>query len=289
MLRRMDSITPHGWLDSETLWVEHVSPLVAGGPSDRNWLLDLFAQLPIERQGHWLSLGCGAGAQEIWAAHRGLFSAVDGFDESAEAIETARAAAAAEGLGPVRFEAAELETLELGGQRYDGALAAMALFRVRDLDRLLGEVARSLRPGGWFLVNEYVGPAQFQYTDRQLEIVDELLALLPERLRYDAARQAPKHFYLRRPKVFWDETAPREAISSEEVPAALERHFDILERRDYGGTILAPLLEDVVGNFSTEREDDLAILRLLAYFERRLLREGVLPSDFAVFAARKSA
>lgn len=280
-------LAQRGWLDSAVVLVEHASPLIAKGPSDRNWLLDLFGQFPIMRQGHWLSLGCGSGGQELWGIEKGLFASIHGFDPAAEAVAAARRGAEKANVGTAHFETADLESLELEPGRYGGALAAMTLFRVVDLDRLLAQVASSLEPGGWFLVNEYVGPAQFQHTDHQLQIVEELLALLPDRLRFDHFQGFVKQVYHRRPKAFWDEVAPREAISSEKIAPALERHFELVDRRDYGGTLLNPLLENIVGNFASGSEEDLTILRLLAYVERLALREGCLPSDFAIFVARK--
>ena len=78
-------------------------------------------------------------------------------------------------------------------------------------------------------------------------------------------------------------------MSSEEIVAALSRRFEIERRRDYGGSILNPLLAGIVGNFDPAREDDAALLRLLALTERLLLREAALPSDFALLVARKRA
>lgn len=274
-------------MDSATVLVEHVSPAIAGGRSDRNWLLDLFGQFPIPRQQHWLSLGAGSIGQALWALEQGLFAGFDGFDSAAEAVAAAQQQAEKKGVGAVHLEVADPETLTLPAGRYDGALAAMVLFRVPSLDRLLAEIASSLRPGAYFLVNEYVGPSQFQLTDHQLQIVDELLALLPDRLRTDYVLGQIKEVYTRRPRAFWDAEAPREGISAEEIAPGLARHFEVVERRDYGGTILNPLLENIIGNFSAEREDDLTILRLLMYIEKVLLRESCLSSDFAVFVARK--
>ena len=61
--------------------------------------------------------------------------------------------------------------------------AARALYTVQSnvsghvakLERLLDEVERSLRPGGWLLLNEYVGPRQFQFPDAQLQIVARMI------------------------------------------------------------------------------------------------------------------
>ena len=76
-------------------------------------------------------------------------------------------------------------------------------------------------------------------------------------------------------------------MSSEQIVDALSRRFDLESRRDYGGSILNPLLAGIVGNFDPASAEDSALLRLLALTERLLLREAALPSDFAVLVARK--
>ncbi len=266
---------------------EHILPLVAGGPSEGHWLLDLFSSRPISRQGAWLSLHCGGGGLEFLATQRGLFATLDGFDPSPEAIAAARAWVEFHGVGGVRFEVAGVPDVPLVHSAYDFVLSQYSLHRLADPDAFFARLDESLRPGGWLVLNEYVGPKYFQCTARQLRIVEELLALVPARLRVHWPSGGMKTLHIPPPVAHFLENAPLEAVSSETLVAALSRRFDLESRRDYGGSILNPLLAGIVGNFDPAREDDLAILRLLAATERLLLREAGLPSDFAVLVARK--
>ncbi len=60
-----------------------------------------------------------------------------------------------------------------------------------------------------------------------------------------------------------------------------------MDRRPYGGTLLHWLLADIAFNFDPEhRPEDAAVLDRLFAEERRLLRAGVLESNFAVIVAR---
>ena len=79
-----------GWLDSPLVQEFHVLPLIAGGASEGNWVLDIVEQFSIEPDGSWLSLGCGGADQEIFLAEQGLFRAMDAYDISAEAVGIAR-------------------------------------------------------------------------------------------------------------------------------------------------------------------------------------------------------
>ena len=110
---------------------------------------------------------------------------------------------------------------------------------------------------------------------------------MPERLASDYVEHRIKRSYERRPRTFWDEVDPSEAICSDRIEAAVRRHFEVVTQRNYGGTLLNPLLEHIVANFSPDREEDVTILRLLIYVETVLIREDVLGSDFAVFVMRK--
>lgn len=278
-----------GWTDSSLLVAEHIQPLISGGPGEGHWLLDLWSELPIPRQGAWLSLHCGGGGLEFLATQRGLFASLDGFDPSPDAIAAARAWAGFHGVGGVRFEVGSVPELPLAPAAYDVVLSQYSLHRLPEPDAFVERLDAALRPGGWLILNEYVGPKYFQCTPRQLRIVEELLAVLPPRLRVHWPSGAQKTLHIPPPVAHFLEQAPREAVSSEEIVAALSRRFEIERRRDYGGSILNPLLAGIVGNFDPAREDDAALLRLLALTERLLLREAALPSDFALLVARKRA
>ena len=78
-----------------------------------------------------------------------------------------------------------------------------------------------------------------------------------------------------------------EAIRSSEIVPILNNYFQIIERIDYGGTILHLLLQGIIGNFDASKEDDISILKLLAYFEDLLISEKILSSDFTIIVAKK--
>ena len=276
-----------GWTDSPLIVAEHIQPLVSGSSSEGHWLLDLFSRLPIPRQGTWLSLNCGGGGLEFLATQRGLFAALDGFDPSPPAIAAARQWVEFHGVAGVRFEVGSAADLPLAPAAYDLVLSQYALHRLADPESFFARLEASVRPGGWLLLNEYVGAKHFQCTSRQLRIVEELLALVPPRLRVHWPSGGQKTLHQPPPVAHFVENAPLEAVSSEVVIAEVERRFDLVSRHDYGGSILNPLLAGIVANFDPAREDDVAILRLLALTERLLMREAALPSDFSLLVARK--
>ena len=129
-----------------------------------------------------------------------------------------------------------------------------------------------------------VGPSRFQWTSQQLTFINELLSILPENLRRDLSVEGLST-KTEVGSITVDQMIavdPSEAVRSEEIIPLLKRHFRILERIDYGGTLLHMLLQDIVGNFDPSREEHTALLKLLYTVEKALIAHGIITSDFSV-------
>jgi ubiquinone/menaquinone biosynthesis C-methylase UbiE len=275
-----------GWLDAPMVLRECVHWRLHGNPDD-NWLMGLVKRLGIPGTGHWLSLGCGSAGTEIDAAGRGMFASMQAFDVAARAIEEARRGAAAKGIDTIEFDVLDFNRPALPRAAFDVVMMCMSLHHVAKLERVLRSIRTALKPGGYFLINEYVGPPQFQFPDVQLEVVRELLAALPERLRMDLTTGRLKSEYLRYPVEHWNACDPSEAVRSDDIVPLLHRYFDVVLTLDYGGTVLNLLLEHIVHNFDHGKPADVELFRLLARTEEVLIRRGVLANDFTVMAMRK--
>ncbi|MFL6201873.1 MAG: hypothetical protein ACJ76J_22090 [Thermoanaerobaculia bacterium] len=82
--------------------------------------------------------------------------------------------------------------------------------------------------GALVYVDEYVGPSRGEWSMSRIQEADALFAGLP------ASVKRSRHLKL---PVDWRD--PTEAVRSSEIPAALARHFEILECHDYGGNFLS--------------------------------------------------
>ena len=275
-----------GWLDSPIVQQTRIQPRITGD-RDRDWLQGLWRRLGLPAGGRWLSLGCGVAGPEIAAARAGLFDSMLALDASADSLEIARKSAAERGVTNIAFELCDLDRVMLGEDEFDVALMIMSLHHVRELRWVLSQVRQALRSDGLFIVNEFVGPRQFQFSDEQLAVVRELLAALPERYRRDSATGAVKTEYVRLPVEHWNVADPSEAIRSDRILPEIRRQFRIVERFDYGGTILNPLLEHIVHNFDANDERDVALISMLGTIEDLLIAGRMIPSDFTAMVMRK--
>lgn len=80
---------------------------------------------------------------------------------------------------------------------------------------------------------------------------------------------------------------PSEAVESSKIMPLLRKVFDIVEVKEYGGTILNLLFSDIAHHFISNDEDAKRILRLCLDIEDLLLELKEVPSDFAFVACKK--
>jgi SAM-dependent methyltransferase len=234
-----------------------------------------------------LTLGCGDGVLERGLAQYGLSRLYEGVDVSREALRRADELAPRTDGASFRYRYTDLNHADLPPGRYDVVFGANVVHHVERLEHLFAEVKRALRPGGYLHLNEYVGPARFQWTDRQLEAINGLLAALPRRYRVSVADGRSVKRRLTRPTVAEVKAVdPSEAARSDEIVPLLGGQFELVEVRPLGGAVLHPLLDSIAGNFDPHSEDDRRWLEWLFQAEDALMASGDVGSDFAVIVAR---
>jgi 2-polyprenyl-6-hydroxyphenyl methylase/3-demethylubiquinone-9 3-methyltransferase len=155
------------WWSDEVRWVRTLKNLV---PGRLKW---------FDRHIDWknkdvLDLGCAGGFMAEALALRG--ANVTGIDPAAEAIDAARRHARETGL-PISYDVGVGEALPYDTAGFDAVVCVDVLEHVADLDRVLAQVARVLRPGGLFLFDTINrNPVARLAT---ITVAEDLLRLLP--------------------------------------------------------------------------------------------------------------
>jgi 2-polyprenyl-6-hydroxyphenyl methylase/3-demethylubiquinone-9 3-methyltransferase len=122
-----------------------------------------------------LDLGCAGGFMSEAIAQRG--AQVTGIDPAKEAIAAGRSHAAQSGLD-IRYDTGVGEALPYDDAAFDAVVCVDVLEHVSDLQQVLHEVARVLKPGGLFLfdtINRNIIARLATVT-----VAEDILSLLPK-------------------------------------------------------------------------------------------------------------
>lgn len=155
------------WWSDDIRWVRTLKNLV---PGRLRW---------FDRQIDWqgkavLDLGCAGGFMAEALALRG--ARVTGIDPAAETIDAARAHAREGGLR-ISYDVGVGEALPCDDASFDAVVCVDVLEHVADLNKVLSEVVRTLRPGGLFLFDTINRNPLARLAT--ITLAEDLLRLLP--------------------------------------------------------------------------------------------------------------
>ena len=229
---------------------------------------------------HIASVACGAGAADRQALVTGLAHQVDGFDFSEGSLQAAEKQAADEGFaGRLHYRKHDFnkEPIPNGGRSYPLIIIFGGLHHAANLESVLDELERVLAPNGLIFFNEYIGPNRFQYSSDHMEMLNRIISLLPRDF-------CQSESYTREDAVLLAENDPSEAVRSEEIIDRVTERFAILDRCDYGGSILYPMWASVLVReklMFASQVSRTPVLQSLMLLEETLTGQGILPPLFS--------
>lgn len=287
---------PASWTEHGLQWTHlstvkaRIAQAVSGDPAVHplQWFFQRVAAerpLPLRRV---LVLACGEGHVERETVSAGWAESAVALDLSSRVLQRAREAAQAQGLA-IDYLQADMNQLPVGSPgfepgSFDAVLGVAAVHHCSAIERLYADVATLLPPGGWFFLDEYVGPDRFQWSPGHVRHLNTLLELLPPRLRTTLDGRLKAHARRPTPQEVIAVDAS-EAVRSSELLPLLSGHFERLAWRPYGGALLHVLLSDIAQNFLGDAEAP--YLDALLEAEEELLRSGQLDPCFGCVIARR--
>jgi SAM-dependent methyltransferase len=252
---------------------EHIS----GDPNENPVLWFWKKYGPFERSA---SIACGNGILERFVSENLLppGGRITGFDISPESVNLARSLSANKAAD---FAVRDLNYEPWEEGIYNAVFANGALHHVEMLDFCLGQIAKSLGPEGLLFVNDYFGPARFQFSDAQIRLAHELLLCVPDRFRSENLPKCCDPIAL-------SKMDPSEAVNSHQIYETIRCHFDIVERIEMGGTLLAPIFGGgCLDSSISESGEGLEEISMLVEAERKLMNDGLIRSDHLMLICRK--
>ena len=236
-----------------------------------------------------ISIGCGAGNREIDWLEACPRLHLKGYDISADRIHEAQRKVKERSLSNrLEFVVADLNEIDFPAEQYDVVISESALHHFSSMEKIVDKVKGTLKKDGLFIVDEYVGPARFQWTDRQLDITNKVLQRLPlEYRRTFSNGEKIKSKVFRPGRLSMYINDPSEAAESDRIPEVLQNKFQILESKKYGGTILSNLFKDIAHNFLDGSDESDRLLQLCFEREDKGMSLHEIESDFMFFVCRK--
>jgi SAM-dependent methyltransferase len=231
-----------------------------------------------------ISLGCGSGLQEREAIRLKIVKKIAGFDIASGRLDQAKKLV--RGM-PIIYHGCNINAISLDENAFDFALCKTILHHLTKLEHVFSELKRALRPGSLLYINDYIGPARFQFPEKVLRIGDRLLAEIPPDLR--RYRHDPRQIKTRINRIAPETIIaadPSEAIRSDEINGLLRQYFPVVEEHGTGGSILFRLLDGIAHNFDPQCHEHNQILKALCAFEENLIKKRLLPDIFKVYVLR---
>lgn len=157
---------------------------------------------------------------------------------------------------------------------YDLFLCVDLLHRIKDLKFFLNDIRRSLKDEGVIVAFEYIGPANYGWSQRDRDLaagmlgIMDTMSLLPDALDVEI-------------------NDPTEAVSSREVIPCLKELFDVAAVKYFGGPFLELFFNRVIRYLDVSDKSHIMLIHAIIKFEQVLIKEGILDNNYAMIVANK--
>lgn len=261
------------------------------GDCAKYWLDEIGARHLRPRPERMLSLGCGPAFIEEQILERDFAGRIVAYETSEVAVASARERLARTPWAErIEFHCGDALAAGLPDASFDAVFVEAALHHFVELEPTFRLMHRVLRPGGILLFDEYVGPDLQQYPPELEALLGRINACLAPELRRDFETGEVRQSVEACPIEVQMERDPTEGVHASEILPLTYRYFDVVERLDYGGTIVRPIFNRILLNWDLEHDPrDQTIAQLIVLLEQELLRSGAIPTHNAVVVARPRA
>ena len=290
---------------------EHVGtqPTVVGDPTDytqhkflyqhaiagpqtgslNGWNLDRVGQTFLTPPpARMLALGSGMAFTEEHLLRSNYAQHIVAYEMSRTACDRATARLTEAGLGD-RIEMRSTDVLDddLPGGSFDAVFVQAAIHHFDRIGDMFAMMHRVLKPGGLLVYDEYVGPDLHIWDDHVIAIMDQINDCLAPRYRKDWNVDAIRVTGPRPSREWMMEHDPSEGVHASDILPLTYQWFDIVDRSDYGGTVLRPVFSGLLPNFDWTDPKDQTVARLIILLEQLLVRNSVVPSYHTSVVARR--
>ncbi|HWC01072.1 MAG TPA: class I SAM-dependent methyltransferase [Bryobacteraceae bacterium] len=245
----------------------------------------IVSRLTTRPEARFLSLGSGAGGVEMVFAREAPGTQFLCLDLNQELLRVGRDAARNEGLN-MRFEPADLNTVNLPRAEFDLVFCHASLHHVLELERLAEQVKQALRPGGEWIVVDIITRSGYRMWPETRKVVRPLFRTLPAQFRLNHTAYLPER---RIDREIWEgdtRAAGMECIRSGDILPVLRSRFRQVAFAGYQ-SIARRFLDTMYGpNYDLSQPLDARLLDWIWELDCHYVASGALrpESFFGVYA-----
>jgi len=219
-----------------------------------------------------LTLGCGTGRCERYLISKGVGLGFHGIGISERAIAKAREIAKEQNL-PLTYEVADLNFVRLPEKTFDLVVAQTCLHHILFLERVAEQVWRSLKADGYLWIHDFIGETQQQHDLDRLRIINQILAILPEKFRKNKITDQLVT-EIKRPEP-GRLSSPFESIRSSEIVPVFQRWFTIEWKLEFDAFLRLVVPPGTRAAY-LENEDTKAVFESLMLLDQLCIEEGTV-------------
>ncbi len=163
--------------------------------------------------------------------------------------------------------------MELPEKTFDLVVAQTCLHHILFLERVAEQIWRSLKADGYLWIHDFVGETQFQYDLKRISIVNQILAILPEKFRKnkitvrlvtEIIRPEPGRL-----------GSPFESIRSSEIVPVFQRWFTVEWKLEFDAFLRLVVPPGTRAAY-LENEDTKALFEILMLLDDLCIKEEIV-------------
>ena len=247
-----------------------------------NWVEHLKARYGARR--NCISIGCGDGGVEAQMVQAGLCHTMQGIDLSPVRIQRANAAVPLYLHGRLNFSVSNAEK-DIRGKDFDMVLFTHSLHHISNLESMARAIKhRIMSNDGVMVLQEYVGPVRWQFSEEVLYLMHQFLFHLT--IKY------PSHAeMLRKCSKMWDGKQfippnaeavkaddPSETVHSNMIVPVLLNHFHLVEHVPLGGNFFQWLFHGCWARLTDDTGN--AMVGDMLEYEMFLVEQNIVISEY---------
>lgn len=226
-----------------------------------------------------LSIGSGTCSHELKLAELKPNWEIECYDFSNLLMEQTKKTAQEKQLQNIHFFSENVLTQPFEENHYDIVFFHASLHHFDKIDSFLKSVViKTLKMGGYLVVNEFVGNDRLQFSKEQICTINKAIQAIPKKYRKIYKANFYKKKFYGSGVLRMIAADPSECVDSSSILPAIYKYFDTVEEKFYGNNIIMSALKDIAHHFAVEDDEKTAILKKVFEIEDCFLQNH--PSDF---------